>query len=687
MLIVSHRQRVSRSLSPQPRRTPRRGVALVFVLVFVIAMAALAMSSIFMASNSNLLAKSYDRERDLRSAADAALAIGKARVNSSPSLLTMAVGQTYKQILINQPIMSADSSYLPGIVVNVWVGPTGTTSGQNGRFASIVAQALDTRGGSNAYKNGQGFIRRLELTQESFAKFAYWSNSETNNGYTIYFNNGDQLWGPVWSNDVISIGTGGASFHDNVGTAKTISGKSNGTFTRPPVEGQPLITLPSTSALSVLSGYASTGGTSITAQDGPNADETQVQDRIEFIAFDTNADKDSTGDDEGFYRYYKGNSGTEQAVRGDWPGVGYSVPSISSVDKCGDWHYEPGSGSGVAGDTARLKFYPASVHNTSWFWTKIDAGLIARGSAKSSADAYATSEQKASLSTILTHANARCYLAGDPHLVSTDRPIGGVRSLPAVGVYLTTDVQKGGEDTTFTPIGKFGAWQPVTQTTANVPIKSARPWDGLYLQPLTHLYNNNYKGVIYSSGNLGVSGVLNGQVTLYAKGVIVILDDLRYANDPVKSVCHDILGLITDYDVVVADNALNTPPSISDYANANLDDTKDIYIHSVIMALGTSFRVENYDSGPTNVNNCDAVSNGRGCIYLSGGLIQKNRGAVGTSSGSGYSKRYTYDHCAIVNPPPYFPTTGRFQDNRYLELDPAGFDALTYFKSTKPSGP
>jgi hypothetical protein len=23
-----------------------------------------------------------------------------------------------------------------------------------------------------------------------------------------------------------------------------------------------------------------------------------------------------------------------------------------------------------------------------------------------------------------------------------------------------------------------------------------------------------------------------------------------------------------------------------------------------------------------------------------------------------------------VNPPPYFPTTGRFQDNRYYELDP-----------------
>ena len=64
--------------SSQANRTvfrPRRGVALLFVLTFVIAMAALAMSSIFMMSNANLLAKSYDRERDLKYAE-----IGRAHV-------------------------------------------------------------------------------------------------------------------------------------------------------------------------------------------------------------------------------------------------------------------------------------------------------------------------------------------------------------------------------------------------------------------------------------------------------------------------------------------------------------------------------------------------------------------------------------------------------------------------------
>ncbi len=61
-----------------------------------------------------------------------------------------------------------------------------------------------------------------------------------------------------------------------------------------------------------------------------------------------------------------------------------------------------------------------------------------------------------------------------------------------------------------------------------------------------------------------------------------------------------------------------------------------------------------------------------------------DHGAVGTSGGTGYTKRYSYDRCAVVAPPPYFPTTGRFQENRYVELDTAGFEHTTYFKSITP---
>ena len=145
-----------------------------------------------------------------------------------------------------------------------------------------------------------------------------------------------------------------------------------------------------------------------------------------------------------------------------------------------------------------------------------------------------------------------------------------------------------------------------------------------------------------------------------------------------------MLGVIAGNDAIVADNGLNTPVwvktgTVTTGIAKSMDDTPDLYLHSVIMALGTSFQVENYDSGPVNAIGCSGNSDGRGCLYLTGGLIQANRGAVGTSSGSGYVKRYSYDRCVIMNPPPYFPTTGRFQDNRYYELDPVRFNVTQLF--------
>ncbi len=660
---------------PQPsrsRRWPasreRRGIALVFVLIFVIAMAALAMSSIFLASNANLLAKSYDRERDLKFAAEAALAIGKSRVNADPSILTMrSAGQLDTAILLNQTIVGADGNPLAGIKVNVYVGPTGSTSGQFGRFSSIVAEARDQR--------GNGFIRRLELTQESFAKFAYWSNSESNGSTTIFFNNRDELWGPVWSNDTISIGSGTATFHDEVGTAFFIAGRSYGTYSKGYKEYQKPIPLPSTSVLTNLAAISATSGWDFTSGRGASQNELSVLDRLEFVAYDLNASGDSTDLNEGLFRIYTARSDTW--LRGDYD------------DRfCGDWHWSRDGNAGAAGNTSApgtgaLRFYPVSVHNTTWFYDQVRQGLSDQNPTWNSTtlNNAASAEKTASRQAIMTHTSARCWLPGDPHLVSVER--NASYTDPATGAaYGAAAINRGGTDTTFTPTGVFGAWKLATNTPV-AAISAVRPRDAKYLYPIDRLYNANAKGVIHFNGNVGLSGTLNGRITLYANGTIVLLDDLRYANDPVTGVCRDILGIISGKDVVIADNALNTPQDVGS-VTLNVDDTKDVYIHGVMMALGTSFRVENYSAGPTNVNDCDVTNNGRGCIYLSGGLIQNSRGAVGTSSGTGFAKRYSYDHCAVVNPPPYFPTTGRFQDNRYLELDPAGFNHAAYFRSITP---
>jgi hypothetical protein len=144
-----------------------------------------------------------------------------------------------------------------------------------------------------------------------------------------------------------------------------------------------------------------------------------------------------------------------------------------------------------------------------------------------------------------------------------------------------------------------------------------------------------------------------------------------------------MLGLIAGANVKVADNSVNTPQQLTSSGSSakNLDDTKDLYLQAVIMALNTSFGVENHDAGPDNVNDCQGSDNGRGCLYLTGGVIQATRGAVGLLGGEGFVKRYSYDRCAATSPPPYFPTTGRFSDNRYYELDPVGFNVTNLFKA------
>jgi len=673
--------RRSRARGPRARvARNRRGVALVFVLIFVTAMAALAMSSIFMASTSNLLAKSYDREHDLRYAAEAALEMGKSRVNYDPLFLTFGPGTLYKKIpgLDSVQIDGANGQKLPGIFVRVYAGQTGISTGEYGRFSSIVAEARDQR--------NNGFIRRLELTQESFAKFAYWSDDESNGSGPIFFNNGDELWGPVWSNDTIRVGTGGAKFHDEVGTAQFVSGAPYGTFIKGKKEYQKKIDLPSNTMLSRLQSYAALGNMAFTMTSGASisTNESQLRDRIEFLAIDLGGPTaDSTDPNEGFMRRYTVKAGNEALLRGEWPLNGSNPPSPSQVQLCGDWHYMLPHG-GNAADTAK-KFYPASIHATTWFRAQMESLYAAQPAritaanaggypAGTSASAAAKADSAESLVNIMTGTGARCYLPGDPHLVAVDRPS---------ATFVLRDIRRGGDDTTFTASGVFGAWRAYPGTEPSV--LSSR-YDNGYLFPLDRFYNPNIKGVIYEPANVGVSGVVNGHITLYAKGTIVLLDDLRYANDPSANLpCmqHDIVGLLSDKDIVIANNAFNTPVYLQTGSPRyrNVDDTKDFYIHGVLMAMGTSFRAEDYNSGPNNVNDCDVVNNGRGCIYLSGGIIQQARGPVGLSSGEGFAKRYSYDRCVIANPPPYFPTTGRFQDNRYIELDPAGFNPQQYFQS------
>lgn len=614
----------------------RRGSVLLGVLLITLAVAGLGVGAIYLAGNATILASSYDREREFKYASEAALALGKSRLNYDP----LALPDTgYETLLSGATILGADGAVLPGVRVNLFVGPSGSTSGQFGRFASVVGEARDA--------SGARFVRRLELIQDSFAKYAYWSNRETNNGQVIYFGNNDNLWGPVWSNDVINIASSGATFNDEVGTAKSIAGVGNGRFRRGYAINQRPIVLPSNTRLANLPGYAAAANFSFNPPtSGPAA---SVGMRIEFVAVDLGTGGvDSTGVDEGFMKIYV--STDSDWLRGDWR------PARNLATTCGaSYRTTPGGPK---------KFFPASVHSTAWFRGALQAGGMSASAALDTSNA--------SMSTIMSKVTARCYLGGDPRLVAEERNS---------AAFTTMQKQKGGDDTTFTATGSKGYW--LAWPGSVDPRVAARRSDAAYLFPLYRGQNPGTKGVIYANGTIGVSGVLRGRVTIYSAGTIVLLDDLRYATDPSTVRCADILGLLAGTNITVADNALLGAQNITS-AWRNFDDTKDVFLHGVLMALNTSFGAENFASGPQNANGCEGVANGRGCFYLTGGVIQESRGAVGTTSGYGYIKRYSYDRCARYRPPPYFPTTGRFVDNRYYEIDPVRFDVARLFAGLVP---
>ncbi|MFH1458196.1 MAG: DUF4900 domain-containing protein [Candidatus Omnitrophota bacterium] len=206
----------------------------------------------------------------------------------------------------------------------------------------------------------------------------------------------------------------------------------------------------------------------------------------------------------------------------------------------------------------------------------------------------------------------------------------------------------------------FGA-EPMTMPGQALNLRSAASGAGLSLQGNTTVVLNNNgtmnvtnsrqrwvnqnmplpaNGALFvNKGNLTVSGTLNGRLTVGASKDIIIPNNILYTDDPrTNPNSDDVLGIIAEGDVVV-----------NDTAPTNLE------IDGSIMALDTSFMRENWWKGPP-----------KGTLTVYGGIIQEERGPVGTFNGatgqklSGYSKNYSYDPRLLNAPPPFMPTTGDY---------------------------
>lgn len=571
----------------RPRRatTDERGFALVMTMLFVVVIGSLVAGATLISSNHIIVGRYYERQSELETAADAGLGLGRAMLNAYDSLYP---DSGYVVLEDSAVVIDGAGDTIPGLRRWIYTGPSGVTSGQYGVFGSIVAVVEDGGGGRA--------IRREQVFQESFAKYAYFTDVEPS---TISFGGGDQIFGPVHSNSPIKIYSSGATFHGPVRTAQNVPTPGYGTFHQGYQEYVTPIPMPATAELAKLQVQAAIGGTAFVGNSSGSAGTATT--RIEFIAVDLNGDGDDNDENEGFFRVY-------QSTNAAWVSA---TLSPTTTPQCGDYH------SGV--------FVPATSHPFGGH----------------------------NATTALTSSSRRCHLGG------SDAITGAFRA--------TTD--------------GYGQWLAYPGTVSSLVTATGRA-DANYLFPLSRQLNPDFKGVIHVTGRVLISGRIRGRVTIAATDDIIIGDDITYVTDPAAGTCVDIAGYFAGDDVIVANNALNAPQLISGN-HRTLDDTSDEFIHGTVLALGI-FTVQGFDTGSTNDEACGTSTWGRGCLYLTGGIIQSTRGAVGTTSGTGYVKRYAYDACGATAPPPYFPTTGVFARGQYYQVDPVGFSIDDYFELITP---
>ena len=294
---ATRRRRIARRMA-RPLVGPRRGFALVAVLMIAMVGAVIALASAVMAASNVFVQSGSDRTSAVDDAAISALEIARSRLNARLDSVPLEGFAT----LENNVAVAGTN-----IRRSVWVSRIGNADslgnvGEFGVQAELVAKAVDPL--------GNVAIRRSQLYQESFARYASFTDlGKMANGSTLYWALGMQAQGPVHSNDTIFVWTANpqpqATFHDAVTTARVVQNKSYASFRKgPPKERVPRISLPSTGDLNLLKSIAGRAGYVFTPA-VVTGDSALATMRIEFVAIDVNGDGDAVDSDEGYFRVYQ----------------------------------------------------------------------------------------------------------------------------------------------------------------------------------------------------------------------------------------------------------------------------------------------------------------------------------------------------------------------------------------------
>jgi hypothetical protein len=672
----------------------RRGSALILVLLMTLAVAALAIAAIFMSSSAGLLSRFYDREREYRLAAEAALAIVRSRLEHSQ---TLAVPDTGMRVLASGlQIANSSGAVDTRISVNVYAAATGDTTGRWLPHVTLIAAAYDA--------GGTRHVRRLDLQRQSYSRYAMVVDSFPS-GMTF---GPATVNGPVHANDAWRTGTSAATagvYRDSLTATGGFSGTA--TYTGDTSSAVPTMPYPRDSTFAWMTTLASAANLSFAPVSGSGAGYVQGS-RLEFVTFD--ADGDGTVEvGESYARIFDLGPGADTSrlrVSIDpstWFILYYAKYWTDRIiqNQCGAFYYR----------SSRWQFFPVATHRSSWARAIIQQ---TGGSNFPSVTNPTMNEMDDydfnAVSLILSQSTARCFPTGSPYLMPTERmtnDLGVITGTDAdtVPFGVVAGTGYGGNDTTFTARARscqlstggttgrcdtdthatIGSWRsfpgtPVSgiATTVRQAAELPRLW------PLNAPSNSASRGVMRATGGpLFVSGTVRGDLTLVVDGDVVIVESLTYANnpaDPATDECTDQLGIVAVGDVLVADNALLRARRIGNTflssMTKHLGPSRDITVHGHLMSLTGTVGVENPAATAPSGLECPqtggSANSAAGCFLHTGAAIMQTYTPLWNGSTTGMRYAGSVDRCqATTRRPPFFPLTNRYSTVRALEIQPA----------------
>lgn len=188
------------------------------------------------------------------------------------------------------------------------------------------------------------------------------------------------------------------------------------------------------------------------------------------------------------------------------------------------------------------------------------------------------------------------------------------------------------------------------------------------MAPNNLIYNNG--------GDIYLSGVLNGQVTVVSEGSsgggtgnVFLVGDMVYETDPmipngegsymVNPACDDLMGIIATNNITISTS--NTANNLGGYQNNVVNP--DIHIDAGIFCNSGGFNVEDLGKSPANVP--------LGTIYLQGSMTAGKEEVVAQFNGNtitaGYNRHVIFDQRFATGPPIWFAYITYYRAVSWLE--------------------